>query len=33
MADFAFINMQAYYEAEVVREQLATELASIDRIA
>jgi hypothetical protein len=28
-----FINMQAHYDAEVVREQLANELASIDRIA
>jgi antitoxin HigA-1 len=28
-----FINMQAHYDAEVAREQLATELATIDRIA
>jgi antitoxin HigA-1 len=28
-----WINMQAHYDAEVVREQLAAELARIDRIA
>ena len=31
--DIFFINMQARYDAEVAREQLAAELASIDRIA
>jgi len=31
--DMFFINMQARYDAEVAREQLAAELASIDRIA
>lgn len=33
LSDMFFINMQAHYDAEVVREQLADELASIDRIA
>jgi hypothetical protein len=28
-----FINMQAHYDAETARERLATELATIDRIA
>jgi plasmid maintenance system antidote protein VapI len=28
-----WINMQAHHDAEVAREQLATELATIDRIA
>jgi plasmid maintenance system antidote protein VapI len=28
-----WINMQAHYDAEVARQQLATALASIDRIA
>ena len=33
LSDMFFINMQAHYDAETVREQLATELASIHRIA
>jgi addiction module HigA family antidote len=33
LSDMFFINMQAHYDAELVREQLAGELASIDRIA
>jgi hypothetical protein len=28
-----FINMQAHYDAEVAREHLAAELATIERIA
>jgi hypothetical protein len=28
-----FINMQAHYDAEITREQLATELATTHRIA
>jgi hypothetical protein len=28
-----FVNMQAHYDAEVAREQLATALATIERIA
>jgi len=33
LTDMFFINMQAHYDAEVVREQLANELANIDCIA
>ena len=33
VSDMFFVNMQAHYDAEVAREQLAHELASIDRIA
>ncbi|MGB9249755.1 MAG: HigA family addiction module antitoxin [Mycobacterium sp.] len=33
LSDMFFINMQAHYDAEVVREQLAKKLASIDRMA
>jgi antitoxin HigA-1 len=33
LSDMFFINMQANYDAEVARENLAVELASIDRIA
>ena len=33
LSDMFFINMQAHYDAEIVREQLAGESASIDRIA
>ena len=33
LSDMFFINMQAHYDAETVREQLATELATIHRIA
>lgn len=33
LSDMFFINMQAHYDAELAREQLATKLASIDRIA
>lgn len=32
VSDMFWINMQAHYDAEVAREQLAAELASIDRI-
>ena len=32
LTDMFFINMQAHYDAEVARENLATELASIDRL-
>ncbi|MDT5370818.1 MAG: antitoxin HigA [Mycobacterium sp.] len=33
LSDMFFINMQAHYDAETARERLATELATIDRIA
>jgi antitoxin HigA-1 len=33
VSDMFWINKQAHYDAEVAREQLAAELASIDRIA
>jgi addiction module HigA family antidote len=33
LSDMFFINMQAHYDAQIARELLATELASIDRIA
>ena len=33
LSDMFFINMQAHYDAEVAREQLANELAAIDCIA
>jgi len=33
LSDMFWINMQAHYDAEIAREQLAGELASIDRIA
>ena len=33
LSDMFFINMQAHYDAEVAREQLATALATIERIA
>jgi antitoxin HigA-1 len=33
LSDMFFINMQAHYDAEIAREQLATELATIERIA
>jgi antitoxin HigA-1 len=33
LSDMFFINMQAHYDAEVAREQLAAKLAGIDRIA
>jgi addiction module HigA family antidote len=33
LTDMFFINMQARYEAEIAREHLATELATIERIA
>jgi antitoxin HigA-1 len=33
LSDMFFINMQAHYGAEIAREQLATALAGIDRIA
>ena len=33
LSDMFWINMQAHYDAEIAREQLAAELASIDRIA
>jgi antitoxin HigA-1 len=32
-SDMFWINMQAHYDAEIAREHLAAELASIDRIA
>ena len=32
LTDMFFINKQAHYDAEVARENLATELASIDRL-
>jgi plasmid maintenance system antidote protein VapI len=33
LSDMFFINMQAHYYAEIAREQLATELPTIQRIA
>jgi antitoxin HigA-1 len=33
LTDMFFINMQAQYDAEIARENLATALATIDRIA
>ena len=33
LSDMFFINMQAHYDAEIAREQLATQLATIERIA
>lgn len=33
LSDMFFINMQAHYDAEVTREHLATQLATIERIA
>jgi len=33
LSDMFWINMQAHYDAEIAREQLATELATIARIA
>jgi addiction module HigA family antidote len=33
LSDMFFINMQAHYDAELAREQLATTLAGITRIA
>ncbi len=33
LTDMFFVNMQAHYDAEVVREKLATELGAIERIA
>lgn len=33
LSDMFFINMQAHYDAEVVRERLAGALATIERIA
>lgn len=33
LSDMFWINMQAHYDAEKAREQLATELATIERIA
>ncbi|MEI7715118.1 MAG: HigA family addiction module antitoxin [Mycobacterium sp.] len=33
LSDMFFINMQAHYDAELAREQLATTLAGINRIA
>jgi antitoxin HigA-1 len=33
LTDMFFINMQAHYDAEIAREQLANELAAIDCIA
>ncbi len=33
LGDMFFINMQAQYDAEVAREHLASELATIERIA
>jgi plasmid maintenance system antidote protein VapI len=33
LTDMFFINMQARYDAEIAREHLATELATIERIA
>ncbi|MBV9639924.1 MAG: HigA family addiction module antidote protein [Mycobacteriaceae bacterium] len=32
LSDMFFINMQAHYDAEIAREQLAAELATIERI-
>jgi addiction module HigA family antidote len=33
LSDMFWINMQAHYDAEIARGQLANQLASIDRIA
>jgi addiction module HigA family antidote len=33
MSEMFWINMQAHYDAEIARENIGTELASIDRIA
>jgi len=33
LSDMFFINMQAHYDAEIAREQMATQLATIERIA
>lgn len=33
LSDMYFINMQAHYDAEIVRERLAAELDTIERIA
>lgn len=33
LSDMFWINMQANYDAEIAREQLATQLATIERIA
>jgi antitoxin HigA-1 len=33
LGDMFWINMQAHYDAEIVREQLASRLATIERIA
>jgi addiction module HigA family antidote len=33
LSDMFFINMQAHYDAEIAREHLATQLATIERIA
>ncbi len=33
LSDMFFINMQANYDAEIAREHLATQLATIERIA
>ena len=33
LSDMFFINMQAHYDAEIAREQIGTELATIERIA
>jgi antitoxin HigA-1 len=33
LSDMFWINMQAHYDAEIVREQLASHLAKIERIA
>jgi antitoxin HigA-1 len=32
LSDMFFINMQAHYDAEIARDQLTTELATIERI-
>jgi antitoxin HigA-1 len=33
LSDMFWINMQAYYEAEIARDHIGTELATIERIA
>jgi addiction module HigA family antidote len=33
LSDMFWINMQAHYDADIAREQLATELATIEHIA
>jgi addiction module HigA family antidote len=33
LSDMFFINMQAHYDAEITREEIAIKLAAIDRIA